>query len=218
MHVCRLHSEISHGNDVTSSSPRQCAFSVFWDLKTINWYTIAAQMPLECAAVGCTEYATKESRHSFHRFPKDEARKKEWVAKVNRLDSVTKRLWQPKFFHVLCSQHFDYSCFTHRTLLSSGFHMQYKSTLKPNAVPSIFEHASKTTEWLDITSRRNSLLSQSREISVTFAVASLAGHSSKITCFYRFVSVERMHYSLGVSNKEVCTTKCTVCKFNQTWM
>ncbi|KAK7110380.1 hypothetical protein V1264_014264 [Littorina saxatilis] len=75
-------------------------------------------MPKECAAAECSETQTKNSDLSFHHFPSDSRLKQEWAVKMNRLDPNTKKLWKPGPHDVLCSRHFEPSCFTLRTLLS----------------------------------------------------------------------------------------------------
>ncbi|XP_044533731.1 THAP domain-containing protein 2 [Gracilinanus agilis] len=81
-------------------------------------------MPTNCAATGC---ATTYDRHvniSFHRFPLDPQRRKEWVRLVRRKNFV------PGKHTFLCSKHFEASCFdlTGQT-----------RRLKMDAVPTVFD-------------------------------------------------------------------------------
>ena len=96
-------------------------------------------MPTECAAVGCS---VKTGPYSFHQFPKDEALKKEWIAKMKKYDPATKKPWLPKKHNALCSKHFERHCFTKRTLLSFYFGLPYQAASKPDAVPTLFAHSS----------------------------------------------------------------------------
>ena len=103
-------------------------------------------MPAECAAVGCTEYATKQCPYSFHRFPSNPEIRKCWIVKMNRYNPETKKLWEPNKHDRLCSKHFEPGCFTDRTRLSStmpGMTQPYRPQLKADAVPTIFCHKRK---------------------------------------------------------------------------
>ncbi|KAK7490536.1 hypothetical protein BaRGS_00018139, partial [Batillaria attramentaria] len=97
-------------------------------------------MPKECAAADCSEVQKKDSDLSFHYFPSDSRLKQEWAVKMNRLDPNTKKLWKPGPHDVLCSRHFEASCFTMRTRLSREEGIAYRAQLEPDAVPTIFRH------------------------------------------------------------------------------
>lgn len=81
-------------------------------------------MPTNCAAAGCAATYNKHINVSFHRFPLDPKRRKEWVRLVRRKNFV------PGKHTFLCSKHFEASCFdlTGQT-----------RRLKMDAVPTIFD-------------------------------------------------------------------------------
>lgn len=81
-------------------------------------------MPTNCAAAGCAATYNKHINISFHRFPLDPKRRKEWVRLVRRKNFV------PGKHTFLCSKHFEASCFdlTGQT-----------RRLKIDAVPTIFD-------------------------------------------------------------------------------
>ncbi|XP_023219419.1 THAP domain-containing protein 4-like [Centruroides sculpturatus] len=82
-----------------------------------------------CSAVNCSNRAPK---FKLHRFPSDEARKKIWAIKVNRLDENDK-LWIPGKHAVLCEAHFEKDQYeNHR---KDG-----RRLLKRDAVPTLFSH------------------------------------------------------------------------------
>ncbi|KAK6174114.1 hypothetical protein SNE40_017451 [Patella caerulea] len=77
-----------------------------------------------CAAIKCTNRQYKGCGQTFHRFPSKEEEKKLWLEKVKRENFVP----SPKA--VLCSDHFEASCFdrTGQTV-----------RLKQNSLPTIFK-------------------------------------------------------------------------------
>uniref|UniRef100_A0A8C6RBP2 THAP-type domain-containing protein n=1 Tax=Nannospalax galili TaxID=1026970 RepID=A0A8C6RBP2_NANGA len=81
-------------------------------------------MPTNCAAAGCAATYNKHINISFHRFPLDPKRRKEWIRLVRRKNFV------PGKHTFLCSKHFEASCFdlTGQT-----------RRLKMDAVPTIFD-------------------------------------------------------------------------------
>lgn len=81
-------------------------------------------MPTNCAAAGCATTYNKHINISFHRFPLDPKRRKEWIRLVRRKNFV------PGKHTFLCSKHFEASCFdlTGQT-----------RRLKMDAVPTIFD-------------------------------------------------------------------------------
>uniref|UniRef100_A0A8C8S2T7 THAP-type domain-containing protein n=1 Tax=Pelusios castaneus TaxID=367368 RepID=A0A8C8S2T7_9SAUR len=81
-------------------------------------------MPTSCAAVGCAAVYNKSVDVSFHRFPLDPKRRKEWIRLVKRNNFV------PGKHTFLCSKHFESSCFdlTGQT-----------RRLRMDAVPTIFD-------------------------------------------------------------------------------
>ncbi|XP_053264105.1 THAP domain-containing protein 3-like isoform X1 [Podarcis raffonei] len=85
-----------------------------------------------CAAYNCTNSDTKLNRKqgiTFHRFPKDNARKQEWAMSVHRADPVSGKLWMPSQWDMICSQHFSPECFRE---------INGKKFLKEESCPSIF--------------------------------------------------------------------------------
>ena len=102
----------------------------------------------ECVAFGCTEYA-QSSSYSFHVFPKDPKRRKEWALKVKRKGHDGK-LWMPGQHDCLCSKHFEEEDFTTRTQLQRQgvlpSHIKFAAQLKPDAVPSLFSYNEKTKQ------------------------------------------------------------------------
>lgn len=81
-------------------------------------------MPTNCAAAGCATTYNKHINISFHRFPLDPKRRKEWIRLLRRKNFV------PGKHTFLCSKHFEASCFdlTGQT-----------RRLKMDAVPTIFD-------------------------------------------------------------------------------
>uniref|UniRef100_A0A8C3ST26 THAP-type domain-containing protein n=1 Tax=Chelydra serpentina TaxID=8475 RepID=A0A8C3ST26_CHESE len=81
-------------------------------------------MPTSCAAAGCAAVYNKSVNVSFHRFPLDPKRRKEWIRLVKRNNFV------PGKHTFLCSKHFESSCFdlTGQT-----------RRLRMDAVPTIFD-------------------------------------------------------------------------------
>lgn len=60
-----------------------------------------------CVAVGCSNCQGREGKKGvkFYTFPKDEARRQQWIVRVNRREP-SGALWQPKSSARLCSEHF----------------------------------------------------------------------------------------------------------------
>ncbi|XP_025078390.1 THAP domain-containing protein 5-like isoform X2 [Pomacea canaliculata] len=116
-------------------------------------------MPKECAAPDCQEKGGKDSKYSFHKFPKDRALRKEWAIRIKRFDPKTKKLWEPKDSDTLCSKHFVYDCFTSRTRMSRQLGLPFAARLLPDAVPTIFQHN-------EIARKRKKDLSDRRSVSV----------------------------------------------------
>ncbi|XP_030042052.1 THAP domain-containing protein 2 [Microcaecilia unicolor] len=80
-------------------------------------------MPTSCAAFDCTSAWKKDSNISFHRFPLQAERRKQWIQQVNRQN------FTPSLHTFLCSKHFEASCFdrTGQTV-----------RLRHDAVPTLF--------------------------------------------------------------------------------
>ncbi|XP_061663619.1 uncharacterized protein LOC133493804 isoform X3 [Syngnathoides biaculeatus] len=91
-------------------------------------------MPSCCVAGFCSN--TREDGFSLHKFPKDPIYREKWTAQVQR----TRALWVPHERSVLCSAHFEESCFDSRPALkaSLGFEVRYPRVLLDTAVPTIF--------------------------------------------------------------------------------
>lgn len=75
---------------------------------------------------GCSNYPAKTPNLSFHKFPTDENQRKVWTAAVKR------KYWSPSTSSVICSDHFEKSCFQIPPGLSR------KARLHRGAVPTIF--------------------------------------------------------------------------------
>ena len=89
-----------------------------------------------CCAVGCSHDSgsvSKEQGISFHRLPTESSLLQEWLAKISRVDFVV------TIDTRLCSDHFEPDCFE-RDLKAELLGLKAKSTLKLNAVPTIFVH------------------------------------------------------------------------------
>ncbi|XP_014667352.1 PREDICTED: THAP domain-containing protein 2-like isoform X1 [Priapulus caudatus] len=83
-------------------------------------------MPDYCCAYNCRNCrskATKAAKITFHKFPKDDQRRKEWTESLRRKD------FQPSEASSLCSEHFTDDCFdrTGQTV-----------RLRDTAIPSIY--------------------------------------------------------------------------------
>ncbi|XP_063809854.1 THAP domain-containing protein 2-like isoform X2 [Pseudophryne corroboree] len=92
-------------------------------------------MPTTCAAFGCTNNSKRDNWVTFHRFPSNPERRKQWLNLMNRENFC------PGLHTFLCSRHFEESCFdrTGQTV-----------RLRVNAVPTIFIYPEHMIEkWLD---------------------------------------------------------------------
>ncbi|XP_015196293.2 uncharacterized protein [Lepisosteus oculatus] len=93
-------------------------------------------MPSSCVAVNCSEERSQDTLNrgiTFHRFPKDPVRRRQWRAAIRR-QTPDKRLWEPTKSSVICSKHF-----TPDTFDRTGQTVR----LRAAAVPSLFDFASK---------------------------------------------------------------------------
>ena len=59
-----------------------------------------------CIAIGCTNCAKPGSRISFHAFP----HKKFWIT-LKMIQAVKRKIWVPNNYSLICSDHFEPSCF-----------------------------------------------------------------------------------------------------------
>ncbi|XP_054644388.1 zinc finger protein 37-like isoform X1 [Dunckerocampus dactyliophorus] len=91
-------------------------------------------MPDRCVAGFCSN--TREEGISLFRFPKDPIRRDKWTRQVQR----TRTKWTPSNSSVLCSAHFEDSCFDTIPQIkeSLGLSVFYRRVLVPSAVPTIF--------------------------------------------------------------------------------
>jgi len=100
-------------------------------------------MPTVCIVFGCKNRHLRNSGFTFHRFPKDNVRRKQWLVAVKR------EYWTPTDRSSICSAHFKSSCFdrTGQTV-----------RLKENAIPTIFDfpaHLQKCMNKKDESSSRH---------------------------------------------------------------
>ena len=80
-----------------------------------------------CVAYKCTNRQNKFSGISFHSFPhNDKELLQKWVHNISQKD------WFPKRHSLICSEHFEQSCFVVRPGKKGR-------CLNPNAVPTIFQ-------------------------------------------------------------------------------
>ncbi|XP_055943766.1 uncharacterized protein LOC129974966 isoform X3 [Argiope bruennichi] len=78
-----------------------------------------------CCAIGCKEKASKDCSVSFHSFPKDEKRRKVWLARLKRENFTVRDSTK------ICSKHFASACFDREKFGGSW--------LKKTAVPTLFD-------------------------------------------------------------------------------
>ena len=95
-------------------------------------------MVCTCVAAGC--YNTHRDGVSLFQFPKDSALREKWAEQVKRY----REDWEPTRHSVLCSEHFDDSCFEMAARLMPSFGLgKTKRSLKPGAVPTLFSRPLK---------------------------------------------------------------------------
>ena len=95
-----------------------------------------------CAAYGCNT-DSKVHRISMLGFPKNESdnsRRQAWINRLNRGQSATKK-FAPNQHSKLFAKHFDENQFRRSKLFAEeiGFKEDFRLSLKPDAVPTIFE-------------------------------------------------------------------------------
>ena len=92
-----------------------------------------------CVAKNCNSGRAKEPpdapRVVLYKFPKSARISNRWIRGLRRSK------WSPKPTSVLCSLHFEENCFLPGTFNDP----LQKPKLKPNAVPTIFDHGKKKT-------------------------------------------------------------------------
>lgn len=91
---------------------------------------------------------TRTEGISLHRFPKGEAVRKKWTEFVQR----HRQGWQPKSYSVLCSAHFEESCFARNRQIAASLGMNI--TLNRDAVPTIDAAGKPKTPELSTRDRR----------------------------------------------------------------
>ena len=82
-----------------------------------------------CCVPLCKNEDSKGIGVSFHKFPTNEDLREKWLKVISRQGPEKNSIWQPSKKSVVCSQHFDYSCFSISTT---------NRRLLPNSVPTIF--------------------------------------------------------------------------------
>ena len=95
-------------------------------------WLIFIKMPRRCAAGNCSN-TCDNGIISLHKWPKDKNIARQWTRAVR-----TTRDFTPSSSHLLCSAHFEESCFEAQTILSRQLGLNLKPTLLPSAVPTIF--------------------------------------------------------------------------------
>lgn len=92
-------------------------------------------MVCRCVAAGCNK-THKDDGVSLYLFPKDVALRKKWADQVKR----TRDKWEPTEHSVLCSDHFEDSCFEQDCKLSIAMGLgKRKPRLKADAIPTLFD-------------------------------------------------------------------------------
>ena len=94
-------------------------------------------MVKRCVAAGCSN--TYSDGVSLFHFPKDHARRQQWIKQVQR----TRSRWKgPSEHSVLCSDHFNEDCFEPDTAIASSLGLDKpRRRLKADAVPTVFKRA-----------------------------------------------------------------------------
>lgn len=86
-----------------------------------------------CVAFNCNTRSGQG--YGLYTFPKDPDRRKIWIQKVKRQNFL------PTEHSRLCSKHFDYDQFVIDARIAASVKFTPKQkTLKPNAVPTIFDY------------------------------------------------------------------------------
>ncbi|XP_071992319.1 THAP domain-containing protein 2-like isoform X1 [Engystomops pustulosus] len=118
-------------------------------------------MPTTCAAFGCSNNSKRDNQVTFHRFPSNPERRKQWLNLVNRDN------FSPSLHTFLCSKHFEESCFdrTGQTV-----------RLRANAVPTIFIYPGHMVEKIALT--RASIMRLEEKLSSGFVTDTQKNSSS----------------------------------------
>ncbi len=106
-----------------------------------------------CVAAGCNN--SNQDGVSLHKFPSNSALMKKWVDQVKR----HRDKWEPTAYSVLCSQHFEPSCFMADSILSQSLGFGKKrACLKPDAVPTLSLCVGKGKQKGNVCHQRSDLL------------------------------------------------------------
>lgn len=117
-------------------------FHLEWVSKQLLWLLLVAvcssacssKMVCRCVAAGCSK--CHKDGVSLYLFPSDVALRKKWADQVKR----TRDKWEPTDHSVLCSNHFENSCFEQDSNLSIAMGLgKRKPRLKVDAVPTLFD-------------------------------------------------------------------------------
>lgn len=90
-------------------------------------------MVQRCVAAGCS--STHSDGVSLFKFPKDAALRRQWTKQVQR----TRAHWSPSDRSVICSRHFESSCFESDYSLAAKEGLVKRIRLKCDSIPTIFE-------------------------------------------------------------------------------
>ena len=93
-----------------------------------------------CSAAGCnidSRYVGIKQGASYHRFSTDDKLLKEWLTKFSRLDLVVTKDSR------VCSLHFEPECYKRDLKAELPGLTSTQRHLKPDAVPTIFDHRPK---------------------------------------------------------------------------
>ncbi|XP_039275403.1 flocculation protein FLO11 isoform X1 [Nilaparvata lugens] len=82
---------------------------------------------VSCAANGCSNNRSKKKPGvTFHRFPKDPVRRARWLKVMHKAE------WQPKYFHKICSEHFEEKMFN-----KTGQIVRLRDDAEPTIFPGL---------------------------------------------------------------------------------
>lgn len=152
-------------------------------------------MVKNCVAANCSN--TYGHGVSLFKFPKNPELRQKWIKNVQR----TRANWSgPGEHSVLCSQHFESSCFEVDSELAAQMGIQKRRRLKPDAVPTLFD---RPTIQLPSASQSQSETdpSESSRKRASTASSSLAGTTKKARTAYEKRERSR------VSNKNIHITR-----------
>ena len=97
-------------------------------------------MVKRCVAAGCSN--TNADGVSLYKFPKNEALRSQWIKQMQRFRAE----WTATAYSVLCSKHFSDDCFEPASQIAATFGMQKSRRLKPDAIPTLFDRPSLSSE------------------------------------------------------------------------